>query len=149
MIIERISTRKLQKWIGMGWKCFWDMKKELATLEGTEQPSVIMEEDVIEFEFELFKRRHRDQEKREARNSTNHAVRIGMLVAQPCEICGDPKTDKHHPDYSDPLNIVWLCRKHHAMEHVELRREQRRANDLRPPSTIIAVLDSAGIVVPS
>ena len=38
----------------------------------------------------------------------------------PCEVCGDPKADKHHPDYSKPLEVVYLCRLHHVKEHGKL-----------------------------
>lgn len=31
-----------------------------------------------------------------------------------CEICGQiKKLDRHHPDYSKPLKIMWICRKCH------------------------------------
>jgi hypothetical protein len=35
------------------------------------------------------------------------------LVPQPCEVCGATKVEKHHPDYSKPLEVRWLCREHH------------------------------------
>lgn len=45
------------------------------------------------------------------------------LPKNPCEICGNPKSQKHHEDYSKPLDVRWLCAKHHAARHVELRKE--------------------------
>jgi hypothetical protein len=39
----------------------------------------------------------------------------------PCVVCGNPKTDGHHEDYSKVLDVVWLCRKHHMERHDELR----------------------------
>lgn len=45
------------------------------------------------------------------------AVRDGKLAKQPCEICGNTKVDAHHDDYEHPLNVRWLCRKHHRMLH--------------------------------
>lgn len=42
---------------------------------------------------------------------------------QPCSILGCPnKAERHHPDYSKPREIVWLCRKHHKEEHANLSR---------------------------
>jgi hypothetical protein len=33
-----------------------------------------------------------------------------------CENCHEDKPlDKHHPDYSKPLKIEWLCRKCHSL----------------------------------
>lgn len=45
------------------------------------------------------------------------------LEKQPCCRCGDSKAEAHHHDYSKPLDVTWLCARHHAEEH----REQRRA----------------------
>ncbi len=53
----------------------------------------------------------------------NNAVRDGRLQEHPCVVCGISPAQKHHPDYSKPLNIVWLCPKHHAELHKELRKE--------------------------
>jgi hypothetical protein len=36
------------------------------------------------------------------------AVRDGRLKPQPCWVCG-AKAVAHHPDYSRPLDVVWLC----------------------------------------
>ena len=41
----------------------------------------------------------------------------GMLLAQPCEVCGDTKVEKHHDDYSKPLEVRWLCKTHHRELH--------------------------------
>jgi hypothetical protein len=58
----------------------------------------------------------RNPEKRAAQVAVGNAVRDGKLVRQPCEVCGNPKSDGHHDDYSKPLEVRWLCRTHH-MEH--------------------------------
>ena len=34
-----------------------------------------------------------------------------------CEICGNPKVDAHHDDYSRPRDVRWLCRAHHRQHH--------------------------------
>ena len=48
---------------------------------------------------------------------TKLAVRRGELRRSPCEVCGDVKTDAHHEDYARPVDVRWLCRKHHRMHH--------------------------------
>ena len=51
-------------------------------------------------------------------NSVNNAIRDGKLMKQPCEVCGSTaKVHGHHDDYSKPLDVRWLCPKHHAEWH--------------------------------
>lgn len=56
-------------------------------------------------------------EKRHARITFGNAVRDGKIVRKPCEVCGDHKSEGHHPDYSKPLEVRWLCNKHHRDQH--------------------------------
>lgn len=44
------------------------------------------------------------------------------LEMQPCEVCGDPNAYKHHDDYSKPLEVKWLCPKHHQRLHAEISK---------------------------
>ncbi len=64
--------------------------------------------------------------------------RRGVLVPQPCEDCQSEKAQKHHPDYSRPLLVVWLCRPCHLARH--------RALDLAPK---MAALDRLDLVLTS
>ncbi|ESZ17510.1 hypothetical protein X735_12555 [Mesorhizobium sp. L2C085B000] len=43
------------------------------------------------------------------------------MERQPCEICGDPKTDAHHESHLEPLRIRWTCRLHHKQLERELK----------------------------
>lgn len=52
-----------------------------------------------------------------ARVAMKIAIRAGRLIPQPCEVCGDRPAQGHHTDYTKPLKVQWLCRKHHAMAH--------------------------------
>jgi hypothetical protein len=58
-------------------------------------------------------------EREKARQMTANAIRDGRLYRWPvCEMpecSGRPQA--HHPDYSMPLVVVWLCSKHHAEAH--------------------------------
>lgn len=60
----------------------------------------------------------RNPVKRKAVNAVNNAVRDGRLAKLPCEICG-AKAQAHHDDYGKPLDVRWLCPKHHAEWHKE------------------------------
>ena len=58
-----------------------------------------------------------------AHKAVECAIRDGLLTWQPCRVCGRGSTvHGHHEDYSKPLEVVWLCRKHHMARHTELRR---------------------------
>ena len=56
--------------------------------------------------------------KNHCHRSVHKAIKTGQLVRMPCEVCGS-KAEAHHPDYSKPLNVMWLCRKHHSEWHKE------------------------------
>ena len=55
--------------------------------------------------------------KKRARTIYKTALRRGKLVRTPCHICGATEVEGHHPDYSRPLDVVWLCKKHHQEIH--------------------------------
>jgi len=65
----------------------------------------------------------KDTEKQRTRNTTNTEIRAGRMVKMPCVFCGNKKSESHHPDYSDPFNIVWLCRKHHNLMHKAIKED--------------------------
>lgn len=64
-----------------------------------------------------------------AKHSRRHACRLitrkaidgGLLVRQPCEVCGITPANAHHDDYDRPLDVRWLCVRHHAALHVAER----------------------------
>lgn len=58
----------------------------------------------------------REPEKHRARVALNRAVMDGKISKQPCH-CGEPKAQAHHDDYSKPLDVRWLCVKHHNEAH--------------------------------
>ena len=66
--------------------------------------------------------------KRAAHIIVGNAIRDGRLIKKPCEICGEANVDGHHDDYEKPLEVRWLCRKHHA-EHHKQDREQERVHE--------------------
>lgn len=58
-----------------------------------------------------------DRTKNLARMQLRYAVKIGAIEKTPCIVCGDKLSQGHHQDYSKPLEVVWLCSKHHAEVH--------------------------------
>jgi hypothetical protein len=59
-----------------------------------------------------------------ANNAVSNAIRDGRLVHQPCEVCGELAAQAHHPDYTKPLDVQWLCRKHHLALHQQLTEQE-------------------------
>lgn len=47
----------------------------------------------------------------------NRAVRKGKVIKQNCGVCSSVRTVAHHPDYSRPLEVLWLCELHHKEWH--------------------------------
>ena len=62
-------------------------------------------------------KRQSEPEKVRARDIANYEVKAGRLLKQPCHQCGSPRAQKHHPDYSQPLLIEWLCSMCHGRTH--------------------------------
>ena len=56
-------------------------------------------------------------ERHRARQAVTNAIRDGRLVRQPCRICGT-KAQGHHTDYARPLDVIWLCPRHHRELHL-------------------------------
>lgn len=56
--------------------------------------------------------------KRSVRVLTRNYITAGKLIKEPCEVCGtDKDVEAHHDDYNKPLDVRWLCRKHHREHH--------------------------------
>jgi ribosomal protein S27AE len=65
--------------------------------------------------------RAKNPEKNLAHRAVFIAVRNGTLKKKPCRRCGKSKVEAHHEDYSKPLKVVWLCKKHHV--EADLKRK--------------------------
>lgn len=61
--------------------------------------------------------RTREPLKYKARQMVSRFVREGKIKRLPCSVCGNPNSQAHHEDYSKPLDVVWLCFKHHRERH--------------------------------
>lgn len=63
----------------------------------------------------------RNKDKYRAHWMVRNALKDGRLQRMPCVVCGS-KAHAHHPDYANPLSVVWLCPKHHKEEHASSHR---------------------------
>ena len=70
--------------------------------------------------------------KRDCHIVVGNKIKNGTLSKGLCQIC---KTDKriqaHHYSYDYPLNVVWLCEKHHSKVHWWLRWNKREQKTKR------------------
>ena len=53
----------------------------------------------------------------------SEAQKKGLLIKRGCEVCGDTKVHRHHPDPNEPLNVVYLCPLHHKREHLNSKEK--------------------------
>lgn len=76
--------------------------------------------------FVEYVQRHPDR--RAAHVAVGNAVRDGRILKMDCAFCGASETVAHHHDYSQPLNVTWLCQpchhRFHALEAMARQSEQ-------------------------
>jgi len=90
------------------------------------------------------KRRYREKnpEKHRAHLDLRNAIRRGLLEKSPCEVCGALRVEGHHDDYARPLEVRWLCKKHHIEAH-----GGNFSRVLAKPVSNPARLDDGGIMI--
>lgn len=73
----------------------------------------------LEMRVEYTKKyRKENPEKYKAHGVVNNAIKVGKIKKQPGIICGSlERLEKHHEDYSKPLDIIWFCSAHHKQYH--------------------------------
>lgn len=55
--------------------------------------------------------------KQYAKMQVRYEVNAGRIKPEPCCVCGFSKGNAHHVDYRKPLQLMWLCQKHHRAWH--------------------------------
>lgn len=63
--------------------------------------------------------------KNRSRSLTKEAIKKGLIWPKRCRDCGEKNTVAHHPNYSFPYRIVWLCGSCHTTVHKEMERKYR------------------------
>lgn len=66
-----------------------------------------------------------------AHRKAAYARSTGKLKAAPCVVCGNPHVEGHHPDYAKPLEVVWLCARHHTDLHAGRLQQEPLQNYVR------------------
>jgi hypothetical protein len=65
--------------------------------------------------------RRKNPLKNRAHQLVSKAVKSGKILPMPCIVCGDD-AEAHHPDYNQPLDVIWLCPAHHKQVHAMTRK---------------------------
>lgn len=66
--------------------------------------------------------KNKDPFKHRVRSLVGAALSRGVLVKGDCELCGtEERIEAHHPDYTKPLEVQWLCISHHRQLHADLK----------------------------
>jgi hypothetical protein len=81
---------------------------------------------------------NRNPEKRRALIITSNALANGRLVRPArCERCGEPagKLRAHHPDFTAPLMVIWLCLRCWGLRLRAINAERRRGEKPIGPYT--------------
>lgn len=60
--------------------------------------------------------RHEHPDRKHAHSLVFQALKNGLLNRLPCIVCGET-AEAHHPDYSRPLDVIWLCSMHYREVH--------------------------------
>lgn len=69
------------------------------------------------------RRKEKSPDKIISRYITRQAVHHGIISKENCVVCGDDKVEAHHKHYFRPLDIVWLCPKHHREIHTSINAQ--------------------------
>ena len=101
-------------------QCFWDAAVARRKLNGPKERARQRDWYRRRRAVALAKRhRHKNPIKERARSAVAHALRAGRLQRpKKCSCCGRRgiAIEAHHPDYTKPLQVKWLCRICHAAQ---------------------------------
>ena len=81
-----------------------------------------MTAEAYKAKYEALKANPANRIKNATRQRTLTAIRNGKLVRQPCERCGHGETQAHHHDYTQALQVSWLCRSCHGYAHRSIEK---------------------------
>ena len=64
----------------------------------------------------LYNKKYRENNKKmaKAHGIFKQAIVDKTIIRGNCVICGSPNALGHHDDYNKPLDVIWLCPKHHS-----------------------------------
>jgi hypothetical protein len=119
--VETVSVRELIKWIDTPYRV---IKNAINGGELREEaPNKLLLQDISNWftnhRPDLRIRFQKLEQVRKAYEQLREARRTGVIEKGPfpCDVCGNPLGQGHHEDYSKPLELRWLCARHHVWYH--------------------------------
>lgn len=76
--------------------------------------------------------RERFPEKARARSLLSNAIVDGKIIKPSiCSLCSSVEfmIEAHHPDYSKPYDVIWLCRPCHGIVHRKIKSHRDRLSE--------------------
>jgi hypothetical protein len=87
-----------------------------------------------------------------ARSRVYSALKNGELVRQPCEVCGGTlNIHAHHDDYQKPLEVRWLCSRHHLRHHGQepkVYKPRKGYESYQPEKKVVIYVTPKGVPKP-
>jgi Bacillus phage endonuclease len=87
------------------------------------------------YKQQALKLREKYPEKARARSLLSNAVCDGKIIRpSKCSLCGwdQGKIEAHHPDYSKPLEVIWVCKSCHFLVHDRIKFHRDRLSGKTP-----------------
>lgn len=76
----------------------------------------------------LYNRKRTQTKKLRKQNSVKsqlqYAIKVGKIKRLNCEVCKKNNAQGHHNNYDIPLDVIWLCSKHHKWVHINFTLEE-------------------------
>lgn len=98
---------------------YYQTHKEVLNEKRKKYPSYSIKYGTRKYKYKYVKRPYTAEykEKQHVRYLVRQAVAKGVLIRLPCAVCKAIKVQAHHVDYAKPLEVMWLCQKHHSENH--------------------------------
>jgi hypothetical protein len=129
--LERTSERRSK--YNMRRRALYPEKLILASRAWTEKNGAAYKKEWNEKNKDKVRAAHRlyyykSKEKNDAWYAVEKAVKSGAIVKKPCEKCKTKSNVRAvHNDYKNPLDINWLCLKHHRERYRKMPSLAKRA----------------------
>lgn len=98
---------------------YYKTVKEKRIIQIKEYRNTLGGKEMIRKADEKYRREY--PERCKARREVSKAKEKGIIIQEPCSVCGESITEAHHIDYNKPLDVVWLCNQHHREIHIEAK----------------------------
>ena len=70
--------------------------------------------------YKYYRKTPQNKIQHKCHNAVHQAIKKKKLTKNKCKVCGNPNSQAHHEDYTKPLDIIWLCSKHHYRKNRKL-----------------------------